>query len=73
MGRAKTTRRLVLIVEDDAELRALIVALFEDSDLEVVECESAEAALAIMLLRGLDAAMIFSDIRLSGGLISRSF
>ena len=68
MGRAKTTRRLVLIVEDDAELRALIVALFEDSDLEVVECESAEAALAVMLLRGLDAAMIFADIRLSGAM-----
>ena len=68
MGRAKTTRRLVLIVEDDADLRALIVALFEDSDLEVVECESAEAALAVMLLRGLDAAMIFADIRLSGAM-----
>jgi DNA-binding NtrC family response regulator len=59
-------RRLALIVEDDADLRALIVALFEGSDLELVECETAEAALAIMLLRGREAVMIFSDIRLPG-------
>ena len=52
MGQTNTQRRLALIVEDDVDLRALIVALFEDSDLEIVECESAEAALAIMLMRG---------------------
>ena len=63
---AKTQRRLALIVEDDRDLRALIVALLGDSDLEIVECESAEAALAVMLLRGLEAAMVFTDIRLSG-------
>jgi CheY-like chemotaxis protein len=68
MGRAKTPRRLVLVVEDDDDLRALIVALFEESDLEIVECESAEAALAVMLLRGVEAAMIFADIRLSGAM-----
>jgi CheY-like chemotaxis protein len=34
-----------LIVEDDAELRNLTAALFEDEPLEIIECESAEAAL----------------------------
>ena len=34
-----------LIVEDDAELRNLTAALFEDEQLEIIECESAEAAL----------------------------
>jgi CheY-like chemotaxis protein len=36
-----------LIVEDDAELRNLTAALFEDEQLEIIECESAEAALLI--------------------------
>jgi hypothetical protein len=35
-----------LIVEDDAELRHLTAALFEDEQMDTIECESAEAALA---------------------------
>jgi DNA-binding NtrC family response regulator len=66
MELAASERRTVLIVEDDAELRALIVMLFEDTDLEIVECDSAESALATMLLRGRDVVMIFSDVRLPG-------
>ena len=68
MGSATSERRTVLIVEDDAELRALIVMLFEDSDLEIVACDSAESALATMLLRGRDVVMIFSDVRLPGAM-----
>ena len=66
MGQAHPKRRAVLIVEDDAELRGLSVALLEEGDLETIECESAEAALATMLLRGRDIALIFADIRLPG-------
>ena len=40
--------------------------MLEESELDIIECESAEAALAIMLLRGQHVAMIFADIRLSG-------
>jgi DNA-binding NtrC family response regulator len=61
-------RRTVLIVEDDSELRGLIVMLFEDSGMEIVECDSAESALATMLLRGRDVVMIFSDVRLPGAM-----
>jgi CheY-like chemotaxis protein len=61
-------RRTILIVEDDAELRALIVLLFEGSDLEIVECDNAEAALATMLIRGRDVVMIFADVRLPGAM-----
>jgi DNA-binding NtrC family response regulator len=68
MRLAASERRTVLIVEDDAELRALIVMLFEDSDLEIVACDSAESALATMLLRGRDVVMIFSDVRLPGAM-----
>jgi len=59
-------RRTILIVEDDNDLRALIVLLFEDSDLDIIECNSAESALATMLLRGRDVVMIFADVRLPG-------
>ena len=45
MGQAQQKRRALLIVEDDAELRHLTAALFEDEKLDTVECESAEAAL----------------------------
>jgi DNA-binding NtrC family response regulator len=66
MGQAQQKRRAVLIVEDDAELRRLTVALLEDGELDTIECESAEAALATMLIRGRDVAMIFADVRLRG-------
>jgi DNA-binding NtrC family response regulator len=68
MGPASLERRTVLIVEDDPDLRALIVILFEESELEIVECESAEAALATMLMRGRDVVMIFADVRLPGAM-----
>ena len=57
MGRAQQKRRTVLIVEDDAELRSLTAALFEDEQLETIECESAEAALATLLIGGREVAM----------------
>jgi CheY-like chemotaxis protein len=66
MGQAKPKRRTALVVEDDAELRWLTATLLEESELDIVECESAEAALAIMLIRGPDVTMVFADIRLPG-------
>jgi DNA-binding NtrC family response regulator len=66
MGQAQQKRRTVLIVEDDAQLRSLTAALFEDEEMEVNECESAEAALATPLIGGREVAMIFADVRLSG-------
>jgi CheY-like chemotaxis protein len=66
MGQEEHKRRAVLVVEDDAELRGVTIALLEDGDLDTIECESAEAALATMLLRGRDVVMIFADIRLPG-------
>ena len=66
MGQAQQERRAVLIVEDDADLRSLTAALLEDEQLDTIECESAEAALATMLIGGRDVAIIFADIRLRG-------
>ena len=66
MGQAQQKRPAVLIVEDDADIRSLTVALLEDEQLDTIECESAEAALAVMLIGGREVAMIFADVRLPG-------
>ena len=62
MLRGQQKRRAVLIVEDDAEVRSLAATLLEDEHLNIIECESAEAALAIMLIGGREVAMIFADV-----------
>jgi DNA-binding NtrC family response regulator len=38
----------------------------DDEELDTIECESAEAALATMLMRGREVAMIFTEARLRG-------
>jgi DNA-binding NtrC family response regulator len=63
---ARRRRRIALIVEDDADLRWLTATLLEESELDIIECESAEAALATMLIHGKDVTMIFADIWLPG-------
>jgi DNA-binding NtrC family response regulator len=68
MGQAQQKHRAVLIVEDDAELRSLTAALLEDEEIDTIECESAEAALAVMLIGGREVAMIFADVRLPGAM-----
>jgi CheY-like chemotaxis protein len=66
MGNALPKRPTVLIVEDDADLRRLTAAMLEDEQLDIIECESAEAALAVMLMGECEVSMIFADIRLRG-------
>jgi CheY-like chemotaxis protein len=68
MGQAQQKRRTVMIVEDDAELRSLTAALFEDEQVDTIECESAEAALATLLIGRPEVAMILADIRLRGAM-----
>jgi DNA-binding NtrC family response regulator len=40
--------------------------MLEDEQLDTIECESAEAALAVMLIGEREVAMIFADVRLGG-------
>src|SRR5437016_10432591 len=42
--------------------------LFEDEKVDTIECESAEAALAVMLIGGREIAMVFADVRLPGAM-----
>ena len=44
MGQSKPFRATALVVEDDPMQREMICLLLEESDVDVIECESAEAA-----------------------------
>lgn len=56
---------VALIVEEDSELRQQASTLLEESALDVITCESAEAALSVMQRRH-EIALIFADVRLAG-------
>lgn len=57
---------LALIVEDDPDVRALAAVLLEETPLDVVEVDSAEAALGCLQERGGEVAMMFADVGLPG-------
>jgi CheY-like chemotaxis protein len=64
MGRKIESARVALIVEDDANVRGLAVALLEETDLEVIEASSAEEALDYLRVHADDVAFLFVDMRL---------
>jgi DNA-binding NtrC family response regulator len=66
MNALQTEPHLALIVEDDPDVRALAAILLEETPLDVVEVESAEAALDCLQERGGEVAMMFADVRLPG-------
>ena len=59
-------RRTGLVVEDDADLRQLMVEILADAGMETMECESAEAALALMLIHGREIVVVLTDVQLPG-------
>jgi two-component system, cell cycle response regulator CpdR len=66
MGQSKPIRARALVVEDDELQRELIVALLEECDLDVMQCESAEAAELILQKIGGAVAFLFADVQLAG-------
>jgi len=57
---------VALIVEDEPYVRELAAALLEETELEVVEVETAEAALDYLKDQGSEVALVFADVRLPG-------
>jgi DNA-binding NtrC family response regulator len=68
MGQARPVRSIALVIEADHDQRALIATLLEETELQVIECDSAEAALAVLQLKGGRVAMAFTDVELAGRL-----
>jgi CheY-like chemotaxis protein len=64
MGQKIEANRKALIVEDDTEVRALAVALLEETDLKIVEAASGEEALHYLHHHADEVALLFSDVRL---------
>ena len=48
MGQSKPLRATALVVEDDPMQREMICLLLEESEVDVIECASAEAAEAVL-------------------------
>jgi len=68
MGRAVQQPRIALIVEDEDEVRDLAAALLEETDLEVVETETAQDALDYLNGHAHEVAFLFADVRTSSRL-----
>ena len=56
----------VLVVENDALQRSLVSVLLEKSDMTVIQCESAEAAVVVLDRSGNDVSIVFADVELAG-------
>ena len=66
MGQARPFKSIALVVADDLLQRELLVALLEESEMAVIECESAERALRALKSTGREVSMIFTDVNLPG-------
>ncbi len=64
VGQLKPYRALV--VEDDPMQRAMIGLLLEESDFDVIACESAEAAELVLQGSGDDVVLMMTDVELAG-------
>ena len=66
MAQSKPFRATALIVEDDPMQREMICLLLEESDFNVIECESAEAAEAVLEQNPENLVMLMTDVQLAG-------
>ena len=66
MGQSKPFRATALVVEDDATQREMIALLLEESDYEVIQCESAEAAALVLDRMGSTLSLLMTDVNLAG-------
>jgi two-component system, cell cycle response regulator CpdR len=66
MGQANSFKPMALVVEDDVLQREMVTLLLEESDIGVIQCESAEEALRALEKIGGRVSMIFTDVSLTG-------
>jgi DNA-binding NtrC family response regulator len=59
-------RSTALVVENDEAQRTLVSLLLEESEMDVIECESAEAAVLVLEESGDNVSMVFTDVQLAG-------
>lgn len=59
-------KRYALVVEDDQMQLQMVSAILEGIDFEVLQSDSAEAAMIILEEVGHDLSLMIADVRLSG-------
>jgi DNA-binding NtrC family response regulator len=60
------TKRYALVVEDDPGQREMVIVLLEGAGFDVLQSDTAEAAMVILQEAGHDLSLMVSDIRLNG-------
>jgi two-component system cell cycle response regulator CpdR len=68
MGQSKPFRATALIVEDDPMQREMICLLLEESDFDVIQCESAEAAELVLQRHPENLVLLMTDVQLAGNM-----
>ena len=57
---------LALVVEDDQFQREVLSDLLKDENIDVIQCESAEAAELVIANVGAELELLVTDVRLAG-------
>jgi DNA-binding NtrC family response regulator len=68
MGQASPFKPIALIVEDDVLQPEEIALLLEESEMGVVQCNTAEEALRVLEKMGECVSLIFTGVKLSGNI-----
>ena len=68
MGQSKPFRPTALIVEDDPMQREMICLLLEESEFDVIECETGEAAELVLQRNAKGLALMMTDVGLAGAM-----
>ena len=66
MGKKSPYKPIALVVEDDVWQREWAVVLLEESEMGVLQCDSAEEALRILEKMGGSVSLMFTDVNLAG-------
>jgi len=66
MGQKSSYKPIALVVEDDVLQREWAVVLLEESEMGVLQCDSAEEALRILEKMGGCVSLMFTDVNLAG-------
>jgi CheY-like chemotaxis protein len=68
MGQSQPYKQVALVVEDDPMQRDTIVTLLEESEMDVIQCESGEAAELVLEHVGGCLTTLLTDVNLAGSM-----
>jgi CheY-like chemotaxis protein len=66
MGQSKPFRSTALVVEDDPAQREIICTLLQETDFDVIQCESGEAAELVLQQNGSCISLLLTNVELAG-------